>query len=56
MASSHGVPRVAGDGDVEREKVQIRDYRALVDSVNAKVWRPPQPTTPSPHIVNIVRD
>lgn len=37
MASSHGVPRVAKEGDVEKEREQIREYRALVDSVNAKV-------------------
>lgn len=37
MASSHGVPRVEREGDVEKEKVQIQEYRALIDNVNAKV-------------------
>ena len=36
MASSHGVPRMAREGDVEKEKEQIREYRELIDNVNAK--------------------
>lgn len=46
MASSHGVPRVAREGDGEKERNDIRDYRALLDQVSAKVCAqssPPQP-------------
>ena len=37
MASSHGVPRLEREEDVEKEQEQIREYRALIDQVNAKV-------------------
>ena len=39
MASSHGIPRVVREdgGEKEKEKEQIREYRALIDFVNAKV-------------------
>lgn len=39
MASSHGVPRVAKEGDGELEKENIRDYRTLLDLIAAKVRR-----------------
>jgi hypothetical protein len=37
MASSHGVPRIAREGDGELEKEKIREYRALLDVIAAKV-------------------
>lgn len=37
MASSHGVPRVAKEGDGEKERNDIHDYRALLNQVSAKV-------------------
>lgn len=37
MASSHGVPRVAREGDGEKEKDDIREYRSLLDLIAAKV-------------------
>jgi hypothetical protein len=45
MASSHGIPRVAKEGGGDKEKEQIREYRALIDSVNAKVRATTIPTT-----------
>lgn len=37
MASSHGVPRVAREGDGELEKENIREYRSLLDLIATKV-------------------
>jgi hypothetical protein len=45
MASSHGIPRVTKEGGGDKEKEQIREYRALIDSVNAKVRATTIPTT-----------
>lgn len=37
MASSHGVPRVAREGDGELEKESIREHRSLQDLIADKV-------------------
>lgn len=38
MASSHGISRLETEGvGGEKEQEQIREYRALIDLVNAKV-------------------
>ncbi|KAE9975627.1 hypothetical protein BLS_002505 [Venturia inaequalis] len=37
MASSHGVPRVAREGDGELERENIREYRSLLDLIAAKI-------------------
>ncbi|QDS73924.1 hypothetical protein FKW77_007715 [Venturia effusa] len=37
MASSHGVPRVAREGDRELEAENIRKYRSLLDLISAKI-------------------
>jgi hypothetical protein len=37
MASSHGVPRLAREGDGELEKEKIQEYRALLHLIAAKV-------------------
>lgn len=42
MASSHGVPRVAREGDGEFEKEKILEYRSLLHLIAAKVRGPYQ--------------